>query len=402
MWETDIELIPIRSPLFVWISHEHPDHFSTQTLRQLLELSPRVVFLYHETSDMRVVSWLRMRGVAVKELKNGEVESIVPGLKLLCRRVGTGDSYLIANCESTTFVNTNDSILFDHEIKTLVRDCKKFGQIDYLTCQFGLAGKVGNEADDGIRRVESSKVHDLVIAQILALNARHFHPSASMKIFSKPDNAYMNRGQIPLRELLARVQSETQCTPIFLPLLETWRGSKDSFTLNDFVEAYDAKLKDAALSISATGQNGIQSRNAIQQTVVEWWKRQTDYHSGLALKLIFLVTTKKFHPQLTFYLCDQEARVFIGKLEERYLNVDTSEIKISDSNALLRAASEDFGMMSLVISARFQADGSAHRTLRVLGWVGAQRSASNRITLTYLIKMCMRASSFVLHRRKSL
>ena len=50
---------------YIWISHEHPDHFSIPTLNQLNKPQK---FLYQETEDKKVKIWLESKGHSVPEL----------------------------------------------------------------------------------------------------------------------------------------------------------------------------------------------------------------------------------------------------------------------------------------------------------------------------------------------
>ena len=51
---------------YIWISHEHPDHFSIPTLNQL---KSRKTFLYQETKDKKVSHWIRGKGHDCIEIK---------------------------------------------------------------------------------------------------------------------------------------------------------------------------------------------------------------------------------------------------------------------------------------------------------------------------------------------
>jgi Predicted Zn-dependent hydrolases of the beta-lactamase fold len=52
---------------YIWISHEHPDHFSIATL---LDINKPTTFLYQETKDKKVKNFLEKKGHMVIELKD--------------------------------------------------------------------------------------------------------------------------------------------------------------------------------------------------------------------------------------------------------------------------------------------------------------------------------------------
>jgi L-ascorbate metabolism protein UlaG (beta-lactamase superfamily) len=53
---------------YIWISHEHPDHFSPLTLSGLTR---PVKFLYQKTRDGKIAAYLKSKGHTVIELEDG-------------------------------------------------------------------------------------------------------------------------------------------------------------------------------------------------------------------------------------------------------------------------------------------------------------------------------------------
>ena len=45
----------------IWISHEHPDHFSIKFFNDYYEFIKDKIFLFQETNDKRVVNFLKKR-----------------------------------------------------------------------------------------------------------------------------------------------------------------------------------------------------------------------------------------------------------------------------------------------------------------------------------------------------
>src|SRR5215467_14617873 len=69
------ELFPIAAGAdFVWLSHEHPDHFSPAFFRQLTGRKPRVLF--QATRDRKVARYLTQQGFDVREIRNFERISV--------------------------------------------------------------------------------------------------------------------------------------------------------------------------------------------------------------------------------------------------------------------------------------------------------------------------------------
>jgi len=78
----------------IWFSHEHPDHFSPPVLRKVpSDLRKRIVVLYHQTRDKRVVNFCRGLGFKdVVELRPGEYLRIGTDFDVMCFPSGGLDS----------------------------------------------------------------------------------------------------------------------------------------------------------------------------------------------------------------------------------------------------------------------------------------------------------------------
>jgi|SRR5579863_5573948 len=67
----------------IWISHEHPDHFSPPTLRRIPEAYRRgITILFHYTKDKRVLNVCRSLGFKTWELREKELVDVAPDFRL--------------------------------------------------------------------------------------------------------------------------------------------------------------------------------------------------------------------------------------------------------------------------------------------------------------------------------
>ena len=61
----------IRSITHIWISHEHPDHFSIPFLKNIEKKNRKEIeILYQETYDKRLKKFCESQGYKFRELKN--------------------------------------------------------------------------------------------------------------------------------------------------------------------------------------------------------------------------------------------------------------------------------------------------------------------------------------------
>jgi UDP-MurNAc hydroxylase len=130
---------------YIWISHEHPDHFSIPTLRSLKKSAK---FLYQKTKDQKVKKYLESKGHLVIELIN-KTPTVIGDIEItsiLCH--GFDCSLLFRFQDNSTFLNINDARI--DVKKHLETDIAKFinsNELDLVSTQFSYANWAGNPGD---------------------------------------------------------------------------------------------------------------------------------------------------------------------------------------------------------------------------------------------------------------
>jgi hypothetical protein len=176
---------------YLWISHEHPDHFHIPTLRSLpSEFKRRVRLLFQRNNSDKMFAALRKLGFERLEvLPHRRPVELEPGLSVYCYQVGQMDSMLGVRCGSHTVLNINDA-----EINTI--DCKRvlgdFGKCDILLNQFSLAGYGGFADRDAYLPAAAARILRKMAANHRDLGAKVTIPFASFIYFSAVDNRYIN------------------------------------------------------------------------------------------------------------------------------------------------------------------------------------------------------------------
>ena len=175
---------------YIWISHEHPDHFSIATL---LDLKKNCKFLFQETKDKKVKKFLESKGHTVIELKNKEVTRI-GDLALVCVVCDGYDSSLLVNYpDGKVLLNINDArVELNSHLANEIEPLLKGGDIDILSFQFSYANWAGNQGDQNIPRflqLDIDRKNDLVISK---LKPKAILPFASFVYFSHEENFFWN------------------------------------------------------------------------------------------------------------------------------------------------------------------------------------------------------------------
>lgn len=182
----------LQKTTHIWISHEHPDHFSILFFKKFKQiiLDSNIEILFQKTNDKRVEGFLKAQNFKIKVLNKNQWISIGSNFKILNFKDGFYDSGLMVEVENKKFLNLNDC-----EIKTKSRCAellKIVGECDVLISQFSYAAWKGGK-ENIIWRKEAAKEK----LQTLQLQAKYFKPKylipfASYIYFSNEENFYLN------------------------------------------------------------------------------------------------------------------------------------------------------------------------------------------------------------------
>ena len=135
-----------KKKVFVWISHEHSDHFSISFLKSIKEVDC-VKIIYQKTYDNRVRDFLLNNNFEVINPKSGNEFKIDDSISITTWPYKGGDSLSLINFYGKSILNLNDCEInsLDDSKKLLSLLNKKTSKIDFLMTQFGYACWNGNE-----------------------------------------------------------------------------------------------------------------------------------------------------------------------------------------------------------------------------------------------------------------
>lgn len=171
------------------ISHEHPDHLSFPTLRDIRNrTSGEVTVYYREQANKNVRDAVTRLGFAFVEMPPREEIALGPGLSVTSFPTRQDAAQLIRAGERV-ILNQNDCRLIPEEAAA-VRE--RAPRIDLWLFQFSLAGYYANADDpEGLSRARQSHLR-LIGEYYERFRPAIFVPYASFVRFCKEGNAYMN------------------------------------------------------------------------------------------------------------------------------------------------------------------------------------------------------------------
>ena len=189
--EEEIKNILSRTK-YIWISHEHPDHFSVPFFFKYKELllEKKIKILFQKTTDGRVKDFLKKVGLEVIELPNYEKVRLTDDIHVKCIKSGFYDSALYVETPSSKILNLNDCPLRE---KNDFKDFQKHvDSVDLLLTQFSYAAWKGGKDNIEWRKEAAKEKIDIIIDQAVAFNAKLVMPFASYIKFCSKYNNYLN------------------------------------------------------------------------------------------------------------------------------------------------------------------------------------------------------------------
>ena len=176
---------------FIYISHEHPDHFSISFFKKYAEIIKykNIKIIFQKTLDKRVESFLKKKfGLEIIIIENYKTTNIC-GQKITLIDCGTIDSSLLIETDDLYHLNLNDCDFTNSQlkkIKSLIKNNKKI--IIYM--QFSYAAF--RSTDEWLKRASQYKLQKLV--EIFTFfNADLIIPFASFIYFSSSENFDLNK-----------------------------------------------------------------------------------------------------------------------------------------------------------------------------------------------------------------
>ena len=350
---------------YIWISHEHADHFSPEFFlhpdikRKIRDNN--IKMLFQATRDRRIAGFLSQQGFAVTELKEGQGFSIDADFDVYVQKSGFRDSGLILRLAGKTIYNLNDCAhLSAAQLKKLRQ---RYGTCDLLMTQFSYASWKGGKDNAAWREQAAREKIETMLRQARLLGAKRVLPFASFFYFANEMNAYLNDSvNTPraVRESLDKAGLET----VFMAPMQT-RPLAELRADEAALEWWEARMSniDALPKLRYEESCGLE---ALQELFAAHQQRLFKKNSRLLIRLL------SWAPFLNAF---RGARVCLTDLDSivvRYSIFDGLTLVpprvgapvVSMHSAVFRHILEhDYGFGSLGVGGCFEADNRGFATL---------------------------------------
>ena len=231
----------------IWVSHEHPDHFSPGSLRTIPEeRRGDIEVLYQPTKDRKVLQFCAKMGFKTRELEAHRWTPIGSDVSVWVAPWSSGDSILAVRTPEQTLLNVNDAVVHHAATLNLLRKHLDGAEVDVLLTQFSYANWEGNPDDVERRRAAAAAKLDALVAQVHAFSPKQVVPFASFVYFCHEENHYLNDAANRVGDAVAAIEGRTGAEAVVLYPGDRWVVGEPHANASA-IERYDADV-DAALA----------------------------------------------------------------------------------------------------------------------------------------------------------
>ena len=349
----------------LWLSHEHPDHFSPPTLRLIPPDSrAAITVIVQRTEDRRVAQFMLDQGYgSVLEVHDGVPVSLTNASGDVAGSLSTlscafGDSCHLLDLGGIRILNTNDCSFegqtgFTAALKQLGATSER---IDLLITQFSYANWVGNPDEVTVRQAFAEHKLDLLWEQVKVANPRHVFPCASYIVFGHEENIYLNDCINDLGAVCEGAR-ERGSVPIVLRNGSSFPLSPAGFTaMNALVPEVSVEVRNEIARVLSGSRKAMSSPIIDPQELLDVAKDGLSrLRRGLTRTDFFLMQTRV--PVAVFELRDHPGSSLIVKklVDAEVVSTTSVAPQLLVSSAALRyAVAHDFGFETLLVNGRFE------------------------------------------------
>jgi len=202
---------------YVWLSHGHPDHLSSESLEKLRD---KIVLLANHFGG-RIQQDLEAQGFQVRVLVDRQWTELSPRLRVMCIPDVNQDSVLLVDLDGRLVVNLNDA--GDRGWGRFVRKVIRGYKETYLLALsgYGDADMINYFTEDGARIPPHAAAKTPVgrtIARMAGIyGVRYFVPFSSMHKYHRTDSAWASEYTTSLEDYARGFDSRTcELLPAFL------------------------------------------------------------------------------------------------------------------------------------------------------------------------------------------
>ena len=339
---------------YVWLSHEHPDHFTPSAFCKEKISNSKKIILQNRRNDEKLKNFFCSKGYEALIIPDDEQlilkSETHKDIQLLGGLSKDFDSWLSVFDGKRTILNLNDCVAFDSTSK--LRQIKAaVGKVDVLMVQFSFANWTGNQGDDSVSRRARTMLLNGLQDIFNIIEPEYIIPFASFSYFSHVENVYLNHHGISVRDVLSHFPNEAF---IVMKPGDTWVVGEAWKNNNDNEEFWRQKRKKA-IGNRLTRTSAVSFKKLHSQ----FQKMKNFIESKNNLRLLKEeILSRQALSNTKIYISDLDICVAYDIFSGFYrIDFDKKSCDISvSSESLYNVMKNPWGFGTLMINGRFQAN----------------------------------------------
>lgn len=336
----------------IWVSHEHPDHFSILFFKKFSEKiqERNIQILFQQTTDKRVESFLKSCKFNLQILKKDKWIDIGNDFRILNFKDGFYDSGLVINAGGKKLLNLNDC-----EIKTPSR-CEEIlklvGTCDILISQFSYAAWKGGKENIDWRKLAAKEKLETLALQVKYFKPTTLIPFASYVYFSNENNCYLNDESNKPSDVIKYFNSIEVVNVKVMEPFETICTNESDFDSTDAINFWNNKYKEA--SDLQNLQFSKVDISSLEENFLKYKERIFKNNSKLFIKFIKAFSPIPAFKPLVIELKDLNTSVMIDFFDTKLRVVDGKPDISMSSESLDFIFKNTFGFDTLTVNGCFE------------------------------------------------
>ena len=335
----------------IWISHEHPDHFSIMFFKKFGKKikDNGIQIIFQETSDKRVESFLSKSDYKLDIICFNSWKKLSADFEILCFKDGFYDSGLAIKTSDKTILNLNDCEIKDHsrceEVLNITGEC------DILLSQFSYAAWKGGKENLAWRQKAAQEKIETLKLQASYFKPKILVPFASYVYFSNSLNYYLNDSSNKPSDVIEAFKSYETSIKVMAPfeVLNNIDSKIDNIQALEF-------WKNALLSLDTKELKiyDIVDLLKIQQSFEDYKTRIFKNNTKWFIKLVrYLSPVAAFKPVIIKIL-DLDVVVKLDLFYESLQPCDLDPDLSMSSESLYFMLNNSFGFDTLTVNGCFE------------------------------------------------
>ena len=335
----------------IWISHEHPDHFSVKFFLDFKEkiIQNSIKIIFQKTKDQRVVGFLKKQKFMVKELSFNKEYRIGEEFVVKCIKDGFYDSALFMSTKNNKILNLNDCEITTkeraNEILSVVGEC------DILLTQFSYAAWKGGKENINWRKLASEEKLKSMEIQISTLKPKLVIPFASFVYFSNERNKYLNDSANTPDRIVEKFSHYKNLINIMKPfdeILTNTRNFKNNDSSAYWIEKYNR------IQYNSFHRYNEVDFSDLNNLYKEYQKRIFKNNNKHLIKIAKKLSPISIFKNITIKLDDINQVVLIDLFSKELLKTSSEPDLVMSSESLKFLLSNSFGFDTLTVNGCFE------------------------------------------------